>query len=148
MSLVPFVTRSSWEMKRPPTLKGVDGHAAWRRIETELETQTLFIINTIGSSTTREPPRSTLVASIEDMLDVVSGLDQRLVRSVYLLYCSDADKTLSLHRIASVEMGQGSREFRFPPLRCVFESGGAYGDVEAGTPGTFEVIRFPTGSAA
>lgn len=104
-----IITLPEWQSKAPSAyLRRSESY--WRSVELPLDSELVFIVNTVEDRATRTPARSTALVTTAQLLDFLDRVDARLVSSAYLIAKSqnkDGD-ALTIQRIKAVRAGDAA----------------------------------------
>lgn len=101
-----IVTLPDWETKAPPPYRR-RSESYWKSVELPLDSERVFVVNTVEDRATRTPARSTALVTTAQLLDFLDRIDPRLVSSAYLIAKSQDENgdALKIHRIKAVRAG-------------------------------------------
>lgn len=105
-----LVTLPEWESKAPPSYRRRD-ERYWRSVELPLDSEFVFIVNTVEDRATRTPARSTALVTTAQLLDFLERVDSESISSAYLMVKSqdEGGVSLSLQRLKAVRAGDAEQ---------------------------------------
>lgn len=105
-----LVTLPEWESKAPPSYRRRD-ERYWKSVELPLDSEFLFIVNTVEDRATRTPARSTALVTTAQLLDFLGRANAESIRSAYLMVKSEDEGrvSLSLQRLKAVRAGDAEQ---------------------------------------
>lgn len=105
-----IVTLPEWEYKTPVSY-GRRSESFWRAVELPLNSEFVFIVNTLEDRATRRPARSTVVVTTTQLLNFLERIDPLSVGSAYVIVRSDDDEqdALKIYRLTAIRAGDAEQ---------------------------------------
>lgn len=105
-----LVTLPEWESKAPAAYRRRD-ERYWRSVELPLDSEFVFIVNTVEDRATRTPARSTALVTTAQLLEFLDAVNAELISSAYLMVKSydEGGVSLSLQRLKAVRAGDAEQ---------------------------------------
>lgn len=101
-----ILTVPEWEIKTP-TCYQRRGESYWKIAEVPLDSEWVFIVNTLGSPQTQTPDKSLIVVTIEQLMELLARTNPASITSAYLIRrnISERDDTLEMYRLSCIRAG-------------------------------------------
>lgn len=102
-----IVTLPESERRAPPSFRR-RGESYWASAELPLDTEWVFVVNTVEDRQRSIPPRSILTVTAQQFLDVLARIGSEAISCVYLVrrVVEDGADSLSINRLSAVRAGE------------------------------------------
>lgn len=105
-----ILTLPEWETKAPACYRR-RGESYWKAVELPLDSESVFIVNTLEDRPTRTPARSMTVVTTAQLLDLLERIGSAFISSAYLIRRSleEGGDELMIHRLTVIRAGDAEQ---------------------------------------
>lgn len=101
-----ILTLPEWQIKTPTCYRR-RGESYWKIAEVPLDSEWVFILNTLGSLQTQTPAKSLIVVTIEHLMELLEGTNPASISSAYLIRRNTTEHAdaLETYRLSCIRAG-------------------------------------------